>query len=64
MKYSSLVQASVQQLKEKLVLLTNIPAERQRLIFRGAVLQDSQGLISVREPLADLSSSLELAAAT
>jgi hypothetical protein len=38
----------VLELKEQLVALTNIPTDRQRLIFRGAVLQDTQGLASAR----------------
>lgn len=38
------------EVKEKLVALTNIPTDRQRLIFRGAVLQDTQGVGSARTP--------------
>ena len=45
----------MQQLKEKLVPLSNIPTDRQRLIFRGAVLQDTQRLISARESLIGIS---------
>lgn len=46
-------QATVLEVKEKLVALTNIPTDRQRLIFRGAVLQDTQGLANARKlPLA------------
>ena len=43
------VQATVLEVKEKLVALTNIPTDRQRLIFRGAVLQDTQGLATARK---------------
>lgn len=51
------MQTTVHQLKQKLVSLSNIPVERQRLIFRGAVLQDSQGLLSARKPcIVDVSS--------
>ena len=42
-------QATVLEVKEKLVALTNIPTDRQRLIFRGAVLQDTQGLATARK---------------
>lgn len=47
----TIVQSNVQQLKEKLVPLANVPTERQRLIFRGAVLQDNQALASARESI-------------
>jgi hypothetical protein len=52
------VQATVLEVKEMLVDLTNIPTDRQRLIFRGAVLQDTQGLASAREHPGSPSSSL------
>ncbi len=44
------LQATVLEVKEKLAALTSIPIDRQRLIFRGAVLQDTQGLASARAP--------------
>jgi len=44
----SSMQATVLDVKQQLVGLTNIPTDRQRLIFRGAVLQDTQGLASAR----------------
>ena len=43
------VQSTVGQLKEQLVSLSGIPVDRQRLIFRGSVLQDAQLLTSQRK---------------
>ena len=45
------MQSTVGQLKEQLVSVSGIPADRQRLIFRGSVLQDAQLLTSQRDSL-------------
>ena len=45
----SLLQCTVEQLKARLVPTVNIPADRQRLIYRGRVLRDEQQLTAVGE---------------
>ena len=47
-----LVQATFRQVKQQLADLTRIPPDRQRLIYRGTVLQDSQTVSEQRRAFA------------